>query len=71
MDLNAFPVDTSFAISAQSVLGLFWLQAHFPSEEWDVLLGGQAVFSAECLTAIVADARAAGLDVAMATQVPF
>ena len=63
LDLKAQSVDALFALSPQSALGLFWLQAHFPAEEWDVLLNGQAVFSADCYEAIVADARVAGLAV--------
>lgn len=69
LDLKAQSVDSLFSLSPQSALGLFWLQAHFPVEEWDVLLNGQAVFSAECYEAIVADARAAGLGVDVPAQV--
>ena len=63
LDLSAQSVDQLFSISPKSVLGLFWLQSHFPVDEWDVLLNGQAIFSAECLAALVADARSAGLAV--------
>ena len=69
LDLKAQPVDALVSLSPLSALGLFWLQAHFPVEEWDVLLGGQAAFSAECFEAIVSDARAAGLSVEMPAQV--
>ena len=69
LDLKAQSVDALFALSPQSALGLFWLQAHFPAEEWDVLLDGQAVFSADCYEAIVADARAAGLAVEVPAHV--
>ena len=69
LDLKAQSVDALFSLSPQSALGLFWLQAHFPVDEWDVLLNGQAVFSAECYEAIVADARAAGLGVEAPAQV--
>ena len=47
MDLKAQSLDALFALSPQSALGLFWLQAHFPAEEWDVLLNVQAVFGAD------------------------
>ena len=70
MDLKAQPMDGLFAIRPVSALGLFWLQAHFPSSEWDVLLGGQAVFNADCLAAMLADARGAGLAVDLPIQVP-
>ena len=70
MDLKAQPMDGLFAIRPVSALGLFWLQAHFPSNEWDVLLGGQAVFNADCLAAMLADARGAGLAVDLPSQVP-
>ena len=71
LDLSAQSVDQLFSISPTSAVGLFWLQAHFPVDEWEVLLNGQAIFGAECLAALVADARAAGLVVAVPAQVAF
>ena len=70
MDLKVQPVDGLYAIRPASALGAFWLQAHFPASEWDVLLGGQAVFNGDCFAAIVDDARGAGLAVDLPIQVP-
>ena len=69
MDLKLTAVDASFSISPTSALGLIWLQAHFPASEWGVLLSGNAVFSADCVDAMVADAEVAGLAVAMPARV--
>ena len=69
MDLKLTAVDASFSISPTSALGLFWLQARFPPSEWSVLLSGNAVFSADCVDAMVADAKVAGLAVAMPARV--
>jgi hypothetical protein len=63
LDLSIEQVESVFSVRAVSVLGLFWLQAHFPSEEWDDLLGGRAVFSQPCMAALLSDACGAGLDV--------
>ena len=63
MDLSIKQVESVFSVCAVSVLGLFWLQAHFPAEEWDDLLGGRAVFSQSCMAALLSDACGAGLDV--------
>ena len=46
-----------------SVHGALWLQTHFPSSEWDVLLNGQACFGLDCLSQLLDDAEAAGLRV--------
>ncbi|MGC6482237.1 MAG: hypothetical protein ACON4T_01505 [Synechococcus sp.] len=69
LDLKVKSINASFTIRPLSALGLFWLQAHFPADQWDVLLGGQAVFNAECFAAIVDDARSAGLGVELPAQV--
>jgi len=63
LDLSIEQVESVFSIRPVSVLGLFWLQAHFPVDEWDDLLGGRAVFSQPCMTALLSDACGAGLDV--------
>ena len=63
MDLSIEQVDSLFSVRAVSVLGLFWLQAHFSVDEWDDLLGGRAVFSQPCIAALLSDACGAGLDV--------
>ena len=71
MDLTVQQVESSFAVSPGSALGLFWLQAHFPTSEWDDLLSGRAVVSGESLTAMTSDARDAGLSVEAPVQVRF
>ncbi len=63
MDLSIEQVESVFSVRAVSALGLFWLQAHFPDDEWDDLLGGKAVFSQPCMAALHADASGAGLRV--------
>lgn len=63
MDLYIEQVDSVFGVRAASALGLFWLQAHFPAEEWDDLLSGRAVFNQSCMSALLSDALGAGLNV--------
>ena len=53
-----------------SVHAVFWLQTHFPKEEWDTLLSSQAAFEDSCMSTLVEDARNAGLHVDWECQVP-
>ena len=47
----------------RSIHGALWLQTHFPTEEWETLLGDQACFGSDCITDLLTDAEAAGLQV--------
>ena len=53
-------------LNVASVHGALWLQTHFPEEEWNTLLAGQACLGMDCLNDLLHDARSAGLQV----QVP-
>ena len=64
MDLLAQPHNSNLVrLQPASVLGVFWLQAHFPSQEWDTLLSGEAAFGIDCMDQLIQDARLAGLNV--------
>ena len=64
LDLIASRLDQGLVqVNPSSVHGVFWLQTHFPVEEWDALLSGQAVFSMDCMDNLADDARKAGLAV--------
>ena len=53
-----------------SIHAVFWLQTHFPKEEWDTLLSCQAAFEDSCMSTLAEDARNAGLQVDWECQVP-
>ena len=53
-----------------SVHAVFWLQTHFPMEEWDTLLNSQAAFEDSSMANLAEDARNAGLKVHWECQVP-
>ena len=63
VDLVTTPADLVglFRLHPRSILGVLWLQTHFPASEWDALLQNQACFSADCLDQLLSDAVAAGL----------
>ncbi|WP_392350072.1 hypothetical protein [Parasynechococcus sp.] len=64
MDLVATRLDQGLAqLNPSSVHGVFWLQTHFPAQEWDALLSGQAAFGMDCVDDLINDAREAGLNV--------
>ena len=64
MDLIASRLDKGLVqVNPSSVHGVFWLQTHFPVQEWDALLSGQAAFGMDCIDDLVSDAREAGLNV--------
>ena len=48
-------------VNPSSVHGVFWLQTHFPVQDWDALLSGQAAFGMDCIDDLISDAREAGL----------
>ena len=71
MDLIASRLDQGLAqVNPSSVLGVFWLQTHFPATEWDALLSGQAAFGMDCIDDLITDAREAGLSVEWEASVP-
>ncbi|WP_370631155.1 hypothetical protein [Synechococcus sp. MU1642] len=49
---------------------MFWLQTHFPAQDWDALLSGQAAFGMDCIDDLISDAREAGLKVEWEASVP-
>ena len=64
LDLIAYRLDQGLVqVNPSSVHGVFWLQTHFPSQEWDALLSGQAAFGMDCIEDLITDARQAGLNV--------
>ena len=65
MDLVATSTNVPglYRLSPSSVLGTLWLQTHFPDSEWDALIKGKGSFGVDCLTALIQDARSAGLSV--------
>ena len=64
MDLIASRLDQGLVqVNPSSVHGVFWLQTHFPSQELDALLSGQAAFGIDCIHDLINDARQAGLNV--------
>ena len=64
LDLVATRLDQGLAqVNPSSVHGVFWLQTHFPAQEWDALLSGQAAFGMDCVDDLINDAREAGLNV--------
>ena len=64
LDLIASRLDQGLVqVNPSSVHGVFWLQTHFPSQEWDALLSGQAAFGIDCIEDLITDARQAGLNV--------
>ena len=50
-------------LTPNSAHAVLWLQTHFPEGEWNTLLSGQACFGIDCLSDLLNDARAAGLNV--------
>lgn len=63
MDLQLTPIGDSVRLMPVSVLGMFWLQAHFEACTWDLVCSGTLRISRESSSHLVRDARAAGLDV--------
>ena len=71
LDLIASRLDQGLVqVNPSSVHGVFWLQTHFPAQEWDALLSGQAAFGMDCIDDLVSDAREAGLNVQWEASVP-
>ena len=70
LDLIASRLDQGLVqVTASSVHGVFWLQTHFPAENWDALLSGQAAFGLDCIDKLINDARQGGLNVSWETSV--
>tara|TARA_B100002052_G_scaffold297053_1_gene326850 strand:- start:870 stop:1091 length:222 start_codon:yes stop_codon:yes gene_type:complete len=65
MDLVATACDAVglYRLSVQSVHGALWIQTHFPSQEWETLLRGEASFGNDCINMLMEDASAAGLSI--------
>ena len=71
MDLTVKNVEPGLVqLIPNSVHAVFWLQTHFPREEWDALLNSQAAFEDRCMSALAEDARDAGLRVDWECQIP-
>ena len=71
LDLIASRLNKGLAqVNPSSVHGVFWLQTHFPAQEWDALLSGQAAFGMDCIDDLISDAREAGLNVEWEASVP-
>ena len=70
LDLIASRLDQGLVqVTPSSVHGVFWLQTHFPAENWDALLSGQAAFGLDCIDELINDARQGGLNVSWETSV--
>jgi len=63
MDLRLTPIGNSVRLAPASVLGLFWLQAHFDACTWDLVCSGTLRISPESSKSLEHDARVAGLHV--------
>ena len=61
MDLQLVDVIDKVFVVPQSVVGVLWLQTHFPPSEWDALTNGAVVLKHENARAMLIDAKAAGL----------
>ncbi len=61
MDLQLVDVIDKVFVVPQSVVGVLWLQTHFPPSEWDALTNGAVVLKHENAGAMLIDARSAGL----------
>ena len=71
MDLIASRLDKGLVqVNPSSVHGVFWLQTHFPAQDWDALLSGQAAFGMDGIDDLISDAREAGLNVEWEASVP-
>ena len=70
LDLIASRLDQGLVqVAPSSVHGVFWLQTHFPAENWDALLSGQAAFGLDCIDELINDARQGGLNVSWEVSV--
>ena len=70
LDLIASRLDQGLVqVTPSSVHGVFWLQTHFPAENWDALLSGQAAFGLDCIDELINDARQGGLNVSWEVSV--
>jgi hypothetical protein len=63
MDLQLTPIGESVRLTPVSVLGLFWLQAHFEACTWDLVCSGNLRISRPSSLDLQRDACAAGLAV--------
>ena len=61
LDLQLVDVIDKVFVVPQSVLGVLWLQSHFPPEEWDALTNGAVVLKHDNAQTLLIDARSAGL----------
>lgn len=61
MDLQLVDVIDKVYVVPQSIVGVLWLQTHFPPSDWDALTNGAVVVKHESARAMVIDAKAAGL----------
>ena len=61
LDLQLVDVIDKVFVVPQSVLGVLWLQSHFPSSEWDALTNGAVVLKPQNAEMLLIDARSAGL----------
>ena len=63
MDLQLINVIDKVFVVPQSIVGVLWLQTHFPPSDWDALTEGAVVLKPENAEALLIDARTAGLTV--------
>lgn len=73
MDLVVTPSDHDALqqLTAGSIVGVLWLQTHFPASEWDALFEERAVFASDSLESLLADAGMACLTVQQPSVVEF
>ena len=70
MDLIAQTLESNFVqLQPASIHGVFWLQCHFPQQEWDALIGGKAALTTECMHHLAHDADIAGVTVDWRTSI--
>ncbi len=61
LDLQLVDVIDKVFVVPQSVVGVLFLQTHFPPENWDALTKGAVVLKHDNAQTLLIDARSAGL----------
>ena len=63
LDLQLVDMLDKVFVVPQSVIGVLWLQLHFPPENWDDLTNGAVVLKHDNAQMLLINARSAGLTV--------
>ncbi len=65
MDLCLVNIDNNLnkSLRPSSVIGMLWLQTHFPNDKWEALSNNEVIISKENSELLVKDATSAGLNI--------